>query len=59
VDKHRGKLGEIVQLQAGSVLERCGDGYDERTAKVHHVGSFYFVFLQDICGSRKEHGPGT
>lgn len=44
----KGRLGNVVQLHPGSVLEFCGDGYDHRTAKVRCAGSFYFVFLQDV-----------
>ena len=44
----QGKLGEIVQLQPGTRLDCCGDGYNERTIKVHSAGDFYFVFLQDL-----------
>jgi hypothetical protein len=47
-DTHRGKLGEIVQLPPGAHLAYCGDGYNERTAKVHYAGEFYFVFLRDL-----------
>ncbi len=46
-----GKLGEIVQLQPGTRLDCCGDGYNERTIKVHYDGSFYFVFLQDVANT--------
>ena len=45
----QGKLGEIVQLQPGTRLDCCGDGYNERTIKVHYAGEFYFVFLQDVA----------
>jgi hypothetical protein len=45
----RGKLGQIVQLQPGTRLDRCGSGYNERTIKVHSEGDFYFVFLQDLA----------
>lgn len=45
----QGKLGEIVQLQPGTCLDYSGDGYNERTVKVHHAGEFYFVFLQDVA----------
>jgi hypothetical protein len=47
-DRRRGKLGDIVQLQPGTRLNCCGDGYNERTVKVHWAGEFYFVFLQDL-----------
>ena len=48
VDGRRGKLGEIVQLPPGTRLDYCGDGYNERTVKVHYGGEFYFIFLQDL-----------
>jgi hypothetical protein len=44
----KGRLGNVVQLHPGSVLELCGDGYNDRTVKVRSAGSFYFVFLQDL-----------
>jgi hypothetical protein len=44
----QGRLGNVLQIRAGSVLEFCGDGYDARTVKVRCEGSFYFVFLQDV-----------
>ena len=47
----QGKLGDIVQLQPGTRLDCCGDGYNERTMKVHYAGDFYFVFLQDVIGA--------
>ncbi len=46
---HQGKLGEIVQLQPGTPLDCCGDGYNERTIKVHYAGDFYFIFLEDVA----------
>ncbi len=48
VDKHRGKLGNIVQLQPGTHLNLCGEGYNEKTVKVQVEGQFYFVFLEDL-----------
>jgi hypothetical protein len=44
----KGRLGAVSQLRPGSVLEFCGDGYDDRTVKVRCNGAFYFVFLQDL-----------
>jgi hypothetical protein len=44
----KGRLGNVLQLHPGSVLEFCGGGYDDRTVKVRCGGSFYFVFLQDV-----------
>ena len=51
-DDSRGKLGEIVQLQPGARLDCCGDGYNDRTIKVHYAGEFYFVFLQDLTAPK-------
>ncbi len=42
------KVGLFSQLGPGTTVERCGDGFDERTAKVRANGQSYFVFLQDI-----------
>jgi len=44
----RVKLGPLRQLRPGTTLERCGDGFNERTAKVRVDGQCYFAFLQDI-----------
>jgi hypothetical protein len=44
----KGRLGNVSQLRPGSVLDFCGDGYNDRTVKVRCDGSFYFVFLQDV-----------
>jgi len=49
----QGKLGELVQLQPGTRLECCGDGYNERTIKVYCGGTFYFVFRQDIADAEE------
>lgn len=43
-----GRLGLLAQLPPGVELAICGDGFNERTAKVSCHGQFYFVFLQDI-----------
>jgi hypothetical protein len=53
-DGQRGKLGEISQLQPGAQLDCCGDGYNERTIKVHYAGEFYFVFLQDLYDAESD-----
>jgi hypothetical protein len=42
------KLGLIAQLPADSDVEVCGDGFDSRTVKVCHNGSYYFVFAEDL-----------
>ena len=49
------KLGLISQLGAGTIVEVCGEGFNERTVKVRAHGQCYFVFLQDI----KSHGTIT
>jgi hypothetical protein len=43
-------MGSIVQLSRGAHLDVCGEGFDERTVKVHHQGKFYMVLQQDIGG---------
>jgi len=43
------KLGLLLQLGAGITVEVCGDGFDDRTAKVRANGHCYFVFLQDLA----------
>jgi hypothetical protein len=53
-DGRRGKLGEILQLQPGVRLDCCGNGYNERTIKVHYAGEFYFVFLQDLSDAEAD-----
>jgi hypothetical protein len=42
------KLGLVAQLGPGTTVQRCGDGFNERTAKVRAHDQYYFVFLQDI-----------
>ncbi len=42
------KLGLLTQLRPGTTLERCGEGFNERTAKVRADGQCYFAFVQDI-----------
>jgi hypothetical protein len=58
VDGHRGKLGEILQLEPDTQLDCCGEGYNERTAKVHCCGEFYFVFWQDLDDAESDRCPG-
>lgn len=50
VQKENGgaQLGSLSQLGPGTTVERCGDGFNERTAKVRANGQCYFVFRQDI-----------
>ena len=42
------RLGLLSEIGSGETLEVCGDGFNNRTAKVRVNGSYYFVFLQDI-----------
>jgi hypothetical protein len=41
-------LGVLSRLPAGTMLHICGDGFDERTAKVCVNGQYYFVFRHEI-----------
>jgi hypothetical protein len=43
-----GKLGTLSRLSSGTIVERCGKGFDERTVKIRANGHYYFVFLQDL-----------
>lgn len=42
------KLGGLIQIEAGTLLEICGEGYNERTVKVRAGKEFFCVFRQDI-----------
>lgn len=48
------RLGLLSKLGPGTALERCGDGFNERTVKVRVDGHYYFVFLQDLDGQAGE-----
>lgn len=39
----RFKLGPLAQLEPGSPLEICGDGYNEITVKVKWLAETFFV----------------
>ena len=52
---HLGKFGEVVQLQPGERLDCCGEGYNERSVKVHSAGQFYCVFIQDLRDAQSDH----
>lgn len=43
------RLGLLSELQTGETLEFCGEGFNERTAKVRVHGNYFFVFLQDLA----------
>jgi hypothetical protein len=42
------RLGTLVRLPEGAEVEVCGEGFDDRTAKVVWEGSSYYVFLEDL-----------
>ena len=41
-------LGGLTQIEAGTLLEICGDGYNERTVKVRSAKEFFCVFGVDL-----------
>lgn len=42
------RLGLLSKLGPGTALERCGEGFNNRTVKVRVDGHYYFVFLDDL-----------
>jgi hypothetical protein len=42
------KLGLLAQLSPGTQITICGEGFNDRTVKVHTQGHYYFVFAQDL-----------
>lgn len=42
------KLGLLSQLAPGTIVEVCGNGFNERTVKVRSSNQYYFVFLEDL-----------
>jgi hypothetical protein len=46
----RTKLGLLTRMGAGTTVEKCGDGFNERTIKVRVDGQCYFIFVQDLEG---------
>ncbi len=42
------RLGPVLQLPNGSLLDVCGDGFNERTIKIRSNGKYYFVFRSDL-----------
>ena len=42
------RLGLLTQLGSGVTVERCGEGFNERTLMVRASGQYYFVFSQDL-----------
>ena len=42
------RMGTILQLPAGTQVQVCGDGFNERTVKVAWEGGYYFLFFEDL-----------
>jgi len=42
------RLGPVMQLPNGSMLDVCGDGFNDRTVKIRSNGKYYFVFRSDL-----------
>lgn len=42
------RLGPILRLPKSTTIDVFGEGFNERTLKIRHEGSFYFVFLVDF-----------
>jgi hypothetical protein len=42
------RLGPVLQLPNGSLLDVCGDGFNDRTVKIRSNGRYYFVFRSDL-----------
>lgn len=42
------KAGGLSQLEPGTLLELCGDGYNDRTVKVRVCEELFYVFRQDL-----------
>jgi hypothetical protein len=42
------RLGPVLQLPNGSMLDVCGDGFNDRTVKIRSNGKYYFVFRSDL-----------
>lgn len=52
------RLGIISELAKGTQIDVCGDGFNQRTVKIHSRGHFYFAFLQDIEHGANRTEPG-
>ena len=44
----KARLGAVLQMPPGSLLEVCGEGFNPRTVKVRCAGSYFFVFREDL-----------
>ncbi len=46
------RMGTLVRLPDGAEVEVCGEGFDDRTAKVFWEGTAYYVFREDLLSHR-------
>jgi hypothetical protein len=53
------RLGALVRLPDGAEVEICGEGFDDRTAKIIWQGSSYYVFLDDLQVNRQPLAPAV
>lgn len=42
------RMGTLIRLPDGAEVELCGEGYNDRTAKVLWEGATYYVFRDDL-----------
>jgi hypothetical protein len=47
-DSGGAKLGSLLRLARGTMVECCGDGFNERTIKIRANDEYFFVFLEDL-----------
>jgi hypothetical protein len=47
-DKGKLRLGTLIRLPDGAEVEVCGEGFNDRTAKVILGESTYYVFVDDL-----------
>lgn len=50
-DNGKLRLGTLIRLPDGAEVEICGEGFNDRTAKVRLGGATYYVFLDDLRSS--------
>jgi len=46
-------LGSVTQLKPGTLIEICGEGYDDQTVKVRADRQTFFVFREDLAVPRQ------
>ena len=50
-DNGKLRLGTLIRLPDEADVQICGEGFNDRTAKVILGGSTYYVFLDDLRSS--------